>query len=660
MTKYAVVNVKFGADIKSFNTAIQNATKQMRAAGREMQKIGRDMTIGITLPIVGLGVAALKAYANIDKLKRGLATFAGSAEDAEREFKKLRAVAKLPGIGLEEAVRGSNNLQAIGLSAERAREVMTALGNAIATVGGGREQFDLAIYGFSQLTNTAKPFQQDLNQIANNIPQINKILKDTFGSQRADDIAKLGKTGKEVADLLILELSKLPPVTGGIYNAFENLSDTIKIALGGVGEEIDKSFGVTEKLTAFGDWLMTIVEGFKKLRPEIKTTILVIAGLVAATGPLLIALGLISKILPILQLGLLNLKKVVTQLVGLFSIATLEVLATIAVIVAMGTIGIWLYDNWVPIKTKMINLFKEMSRGIIDGLTQAGLAIKEFYDFFGIKTPVLDGILLLGKSLGDMIPENEVVGDLGTIEQAFKNTWEKIKKIVKDPSLKEEIKEQTKDIKTIDNVVSEGVGVGDKLPEFKLKSKQPDWGVVKKELAKIELPEVEFKTNNFERGWETLKEKMIRMAKELTDSIKSILVNGITDAINETFALIGENIAEKEDPFKNLGKTLLNSLGKLMTIVGSAMVAWGISLLEFEESLMTLNAPKAIAAGVAMIAAGQIISATAKKGLKGQGTASEGTTMSGSSYGGKLVLETKLDGRDLQLSGERTERVMRR
>jgi tape measure domain-containing protein len=263
MSKYAAVNVKFGADISQFSTAMQNAAREMKKAGDQLQNVGKSMTMNLTAPIVALGAAALYSFGQIDSLKRGLISFSGSAQLAEEEFNKLREVAKLPGVGLEEAVRGSINLQAIGMSADKAREAMTAFGNAIATIGGGKENFDLAIRGFGQLMNASKPLQQDLYQIANQLPQINKLMIEAFGTNRAEDLAKMGISGKQLADFLVTKLGELPKVSGGIKNAFENMSDSVKISLASFGESLNKAFDIEGKINSLSGWLGSLAEGFK-------------------------------------------------------------------------------------------------------------------------------------------------------------------------------------------------------------------------------------------------------------------------------------------------------------------------------------------------------------------------------------------------------------
>lgn len=291
MANVKVLNIKILADIREFSNAMKDVTRQSKAIGRELEDVGKTLTYSVTAPLAAMAVVSLKAFADIDQLKRGLIAVSGSAAAAEEEFQKLRKVAELPGLGLEEAVRGSINLQAIGVSADEARRTMLAFGNAIATVGGGKENFDLAIRGFSQLRNAAKPLQQDLYQIANQLPQVNKLMIEAFGTNRAEDLAAMGITGKQLAEFLVSSLEQLPPVTGGIKNAFENFGDTMKVTFASIGESLNKAFDVEGIINTVSGTISDLVEKFKSLSPETQKAIFAIAGIAAAAGPVLFVLG---------------------------------------------------------------------------------------------------------------------------------------------------------------------------------------------------------------------------------------------------------------------------------------------------------------------------------------------------------------------------------
>jgi len=86
---------KAGKELTKFEGKVKNLAK----VGDQMQSIGKSMTIGISLPLIGLGAAAVKSFGDIQALKFGLEAVLGSASAANAEFKKLKVVSQLPGWG---------------------------------------------------------------------------------------------------------------------------------------------------------------------------------------------------------------------------------------------------------------------------------------------------------------------------------------------------------------------------------------------------------------------------------------------------------------------------------------------------------------------------------------------------------------------------------
>lgn len=313
--------------VESSSQRIRSSIERIGNLGQQLAGLGATMTASLTVPIVGLATASIKAYGDIQALQKGLEAVAGSASYANKQFDDLKEVAKLPGLGLQEAVKGSINLQAIGLTADKSKEILLQFGNAIASVGKGRVEFDRAIYGITQLANTEFPLGEDLNIVADALPQVRTLLKDTFGKTRSDDLAKMGVTSKMVLDTILKGLTDLPRVNGGIKNAFENLGDSIQQNLARIGERIDKAFnisGVIDKLTNALDSAITY---FEDLTPATQKVILVLAGLTAVAGPLILAVGGFLALLPTLIAGVGALGTAFTFLTGPIGLAIVAITA---------------------------------------------------------------------------------------------------------------------------------------------------------------------------------------------------------------------------------------------------------------------------------------------------------------------------------------------
>ena len=95
------------ARTEEFQAGLAKAEKQFKSFGDKLQNIGSTLTKGLSLPLAAIGVAAVASSMKMESLKKGLIAVSGSAEEADKQLTRLKEVAKLPGLGLEEAVQGS-------------------------------------------------------------------------------------------------------------------------------------------------------------------------------------------------------------------------------------------------------------------------------------------------------------------------------------------------------------------------------------------------------------------------------------------------------------------------------------------------------------------------------------------------------------------------
>ena len=189
--------LKLGIDTTNLDKELGRVEKSMSKFGQNMQNIGSNLTQSLTLPIIGLGTAALKSFADMEKLQNGLTAIMGSSQDAAIEMEKLRKVAENPGLALPEVVKASASLQSVGMNADAARETITQFGNAVARAGGGAEQFDGVVLALSQISAVGKVTQEDLNKIKERLPEFARVMKEEFGVVTAEGIRELGISSEE-------------------------------------------------------------------------------------------------------------------------------------------------------------------------------------------------------------------------------------------------------------------------------------------------------------------------------------------------------------------------------------------------------------------------------------------------------------------------------
>lgn len=179
-----------------------------------------------TAATVAYGAYAAKEAASFDALRKALQTYAGTAEETEEQIKRLKVVAQAPGLGFREAVQGSVRLQSIGFTARGAERALKALGNALASSGGGKAELDGIVMALSQIVGKGVVSAEEINQIAERFPGIRRVMINEFGTASAEIIQKT--TGPEgFITGLINGLEKLPQSTGSAQTMFENFQDAL-------------------------------------------------------------------------------------------------------------------------------------------------------------------------------------------------------------------------------------------------------------------------------------------------------------------------------------------------------------------------------------------------------------------------------------------------
>lgn len=203
-------------------------------------------TIAATKAGIEYGVNAYQQAASFDSLRKALSVYAGSAEETQKQIERLKVVAESPGLGFREAVQGSVRLQSIGFTARGAERTLKALGNALASSGGGKAELDGIVVALSQIIGKGTVSAEEVNQIAERFPGIRQIMVSEFGSASAEIIQKsVGPAGFITG--LIAGLEKLPQATGSAQTGIENFQDAIDQVNIAVGDaligKLAKDFG---------------------------------------------------------------------------------------------------------------------------------------------------------------------------------------------------------------------------------------------------------------------------------------------------------------------------------------------------------------------------------------------------------------------------------
>jgi len=307
---------------KKTTQTVLNVGNALRSVGQGLASLGATLSVGLTAPLVAIGTASIDAAVRLDSLRRGLGAIVGGADEAARQLRRLTEIAKLPGIGFEEAIQGSIRLQAVGFSAKEAERSLREFSNAIALTGGGREELARITVQLGQLAAKGKVLSQDLRPIIEAAPAVGRALLQAFGTVNADDIQELGLSSKEFLGVLVDELSRLPRAAAGAKNSFENFRDEVFRAAAAVGEALLP--GLIRLVEVVGPIVTSLANGFASLSTPLQLIVVGIAGLAAAVGPVLFVIGQLTLGIGRLLVGFveLNAAGILPSIAGLRAYAT--------------------------------------------------------------------------------------------------------------------------------------------------------------------------------------------------------------------------------------------------------------------------------------------------------------------------------------------------
>lgn len=362
------LNIALTLDTSNFERAIRLTERQLSSFGQKLETIGRDLTTRVTLPIGALAVASVKAAADLDGLEKGLTAVTGSSDEAAKQIERLRKLAQLPGLDFPQAVKGSIALQSVGFNAAAAEESLGAFAKVVALTGGTADDLDQVVRQIVQINSKGKILAEDFQVIRERAPAIGIALNEAFGTNNIEAIRETGISTQEFTKKLIdgvKSAQQFQNVQGGLNNTFTNFRAAVTESLAVLGKQIITTIdlqGTIDKLTRS---IQRGVEWFSALSEGTRKTIIILAGVAAAIGPVLVGIGALARVaaFAVKGWGLLTSAVLGFGKALVFLIANPVIPAVIAAIGALATVGIYVYENWEAFKARFINLWQDIVTG---------------------------------------------------------------------------------------------------------------------------------------------------------------------------------------------------------------------------------------------------------------------------------------------------------
>ncbi len=323
-----ILSIKIRADATPFERSLKTIGRNITAFSQKSLAVGRGISLGFTAPLMAIGATAVNAAADFDSLERALSGIMGGANAAAGEMVKLKEAAKLPGLGFEEAVRGSVNLQAVGLTAEEARKTLIGFGTAIAASGGGAVNLASVTKQLTQMISKNRILQEDFGILQENVPLIGDALEKAFGTRNIEKVRATGIAAEDFNMRLVGALQTLPAViaaTGGLRNNLDNFKDSLKFAQVELGKAILKNIDLEGVLKSITNRIENLLIFWGGLSEGTKELIVITAKYIAIGGALAWVIGQIMSAVGTLTMafgGLIRFMSTYDQLTGIIKITT--------------------------------------------------------------------------------------------------------------------------------------------------------------------------------------------------------------------------------------------------------------------------------------------------------------------------------------------------
>lgn len=221
-----------------------------------------DMAVG---GIERAATAIFDATLQADSLQLGMTSLEGSTAAAIARLDQLRQLAKDPGLGFQQVVQGDISLRSVGLSAELATRTLREMGNALAVVGKGKADMDGVLLAITQIVSKGKVSAEEINQIAERVPQIRRVMQEAFGTADTEAIQKMGIPVERFVQEIVAAFEKsVPRAIVGLQGKVDNFTDALWARFADLGNGMSQVFGSIEEGTAVLEDSSSDFEAFGK------------------------------------------------------------------------------------------------------------------------------------------------------------------------------------------------------------------------------------------------------------------------------------------------------------------------------------------------------------------------------------------------------------
>lgn len=444
------VTITFRGDDKQLEKTTEKVTKSLQDQKEATQtlkdsfsSLGKTMTVGVSLPLVAIATAGVKYNAELESYNANLTTLlGGNKKQAEELLQTLKETAKTTPYETSQLVKATQTMLGYNISLKNSQKYLKQIGDI--SMGSSEKLAGLTL-AFSQVQSNGRLMGQDLIQMINQgFNPLSIISKETGESMASlkERMSQGGVSAQEVAHAFEVATSK-----GGLF--YKGMDKGSKTTEGRISTLKDSFKEMTGSLTAsllptlqkLVISLTKVFDWFGSLNSTQQKTILIIAGVVAAIGPMLSLFLKMVQVAEAIKKVTLAMKTLnIVMSFNVFSLVVIAIVALIAIFAVLwnkceGFRNFWIglgetiknafitAVNWVKTKiNETINSFnylKNKIKGFIN-------SIVEFFTTLPSKLFNIGKNMLMGLVNGIKNAKNMAVNSVKSLGGSILNTMRNV------------------------------------------------------------------------------------------------------------------------------------------------------------------------------------------------------------------------------------------
>ena len=292
------ISYKVTLDDSGAIKSMEKLEKKSSDLTAKFSSFGKKMTIGVTAPLTALATAGVKYNATMETYLANLTTLlGGNQQEAQKLLDTLKEMANTTPYETTDLVKATQKMMAFGISAEDSLKYLNMLGDIAM---GDANKMDSLTLAFSQISASGRASMEDINQMIDQGFNPLTIIAQKTGESMGDlrDRVSAGKVSfEEIAGAFQTATSE----GGTFYQSMDKASETTNGKISTLKDGFNTALGsMTESLLPFVteavEGLTKVADWFANLDENGKRTVLTIAGIALAIGPVSSAIGGLIKV----------------------------------------------------------------------------------------------------------------------------------------------------------------------------------------------------------------------------------------------------------------------------------------------------------------------------------------------------------------------------